>query len=374
VQALAEFADCTVMVGPEHMPGIRRWEAEEGNPRIEFVEVADRWRTPPDRRHRLTRFLAYLLWLRHARGVGADLQKREPFDVVYHATYSTYWLPTPAAEYAVPCIWGPVGGAVVTPASLWPLLGWRGLFSEALDFVAVRMLSAFPATRRTCQRALIPIVQNEATRDRLPRSVQSRAIVLNHAMFTEVPPFHPAPRGRHCLFAGSLESRKGAGLAIRALAHAADAVHLYVVGDGPERRALDRLAQRLGVASRVTFLGRQPRSEVLRRASAAAAVVFTGLREEGGVTLAEAMLIGAPVIVLAHGGPRTIAASTIDPSRVALVDPADPTTTARRFGEAMTHFCREVATGSGPMLDVRGAKRQLRRAVEQVCWGEARYA
>jgi glycosyltransferase involved in cell wall biosynthesis len=63
-----------------------------------------------------------------------------------------------------------------------------------------------------------------------------------------------------------------------------------------------------------------------------AAVVFTGLREEGGLALAEAMLCGAPVMVLGNGGARTIAAAGTDATRVALIEPSGPNETARTDG------------------------------------------
>jgi glycosyltransferase involved in cell wall biosynthesis len=99
----------------------------------------------------------------------------------------------------------------------------------------------------------------------------------------------------------------------------------------------------------------------------ASSTVFTGLREEGGLALAEAMLIGTPVIVLAHGGARTIASSTTDPDRVVLVAPDDPRTTAIQIGRAMTRFSHALSQRHDPMLDGAAAAQVLRTAVEGVC-------
>jgi glycosyltransferase involved in cell wall biosynthesis len=367
VQTLSTFADCTVLVGSEHVAAIRQWDSAHTVRGLEFVEVGERWWSPPSRRHRLTKFALYLAWLRRAHKTGLRIHGRAPFDAVYHATYSTYWLPTPAVRYDVPCIWGPVGGAVTTSRGLWPMLGWRGIGSELLDLVAVRVFSMLPGTRRTWRNACVPIVQNDATLDRLPEEVRRRAVVVNHALFTEIPPVPVGPRKGYCVFVGALESRKGARLALHALTHAADSVELWLAGDGPERQALEALAERLRLSSRVRFLGRLSREKVLRLVGEAAAVIFTGLREEGGVALAEAMLMGAPVIVLGHGGVRNIVASASDRSRVALVAPADPASTARRLGEAMTRFHEHVALRTDSNLDARPARLALKTAVEEAC-------
>jgi hypothetical protein len=102
-----------------------------------------------------------------------------------------------------------------------------------------------------------------------------------------------------------------------------------------------------------------------------AAAVFTGLREEGGLALAEAMLCGAPVIVLGNGGRGRSRRPGTDATRVALIEPSGPNETARRMGEAMSMFSRTPPTASTPLLDQAAAKRVLRAVFEQV-WGQRR--
>lgn len=369
VRALAEAADCTVLVGPAHADGVRRWaQSHPGEAaHLRFVVVPEaRWPRPAGR-GRLGWFMAYLRWLPNAERVARRLHAERPFDVACHAAYSTYWLPTPAVALGIPTVWGPVGGAVTTPAGLWPALGWRGIGGEVVDRVAVRLFALLPAARRAARRATVRVVQNAETRDQLPAALRARAWVLNHALLTELPPTPvdvPA-RGRTLLCAGALEARKGARLAIRALAHAPPDVRLTVVGDGPERQALERLAARLGVADRVTFLGAVPRERLFALLDTAAAAVFTGLREEGGLALAEAMLRGAPVVVLAHGGARTIAEACTDPSRVALVAPGRVDDTARRLAAAMTRFSRAPSRAASPTLDRPAAVRRLSDALRE---------
>lgn len=41
VRAVSRFADCVVLVGPEHIAGIRRWQASQGALALEFVEVPE---------------------------------------------------------------------------------------------------------------------------------------------------------------------------------------------------------------------------------------------------------------------------------------------------------------------------------------------
>jgi glycosyltransferase involved in cell wall biosynthesis len=101
-----------------------------------------------------------------------------------------------------------------------------------------------------------------------------------------------------------LESVKRVDLAIEALAHVPGA-HLEISGDGSQRQALERLAKRIGVGDRVTFLGyRSDPREALARANA----LINCTREEGlPLAVLEAASMGRPTIAFAGGGiPETV--------------------------------------------------------------------
>jgi glycosyltransferase involved in cell wall biosynthesis len=211
----------------------------------------------------------------------------------------------------------------------------------------------------------VPIVQNAETLARLPRSVRDRAYLLGHITFIDMPEVPRRTRGSHVLFLSSLESRKGMRLALHALAQTPEDVRLVVVGDGPERESLERMAENLGVAERVEFRGKLPRAEVFEQFAEAAAVVYPALREEGGVALGETLLSGTPVVVLGNGGPRDTASLATDPDRVAVVAPAGVAVTARRMAEAMTRFSRHPSADATPLLDQAEAARVLRELFER---------
>lgn len=101
-------------------------------------------------------------------------------------------------------------------------------------------------------------------------------------------------------------------------------------------------------------------------------MVFTGLREEGGLALAEAMLSGAPVIVLAVGGARTIASSATDPARAVLIRPGNARETARGIGEAIATLTAHPPAATGPTLDQAAARRALRDAFDDALAAGAR--
>jgi len=94
------------------------------------------------------------------------------------------------------------------------------------------------------------------------------------------------------------------------------------------------------------------------------AVMFTGVREEGGCALAEAMLLGAPVVVLGVGGARMIAESSTDPDRVAVVEPRSVTRVVDDLGAALARFAADPSPRTDGHLDQQTTAEALRQVVE----------
>ena len=371
VCSLARFADPVVLVGPEHLPTLETWRRDNPDSPITFRVVEEpRWArwvphdpTNKTRRNLIGYFLTYLGWQRRAARVAERMAAEQSFDAAHHVSYASYWLPSPGRKLDIPLVWGPVGGAVTTPRGMWRALGFKGVVSELVDLIAVRAISLLPATRRTWRRATVRLLQSSETRRRLiPARDGDR--LLNHVMFTEVEQT-PKPREPFILFLSSFETRKGIRFVLRGLAEADRAVRLVVVGDGPERAAVEKLIDELGIEDRVDLRGWLPYPEAMDLLDRAGAVVFAGVREEGGTALAEAMQRGAPVIVFANGGARTSAEKALDPNRVRLIEPGTRSELAARYGEAMNYFHHASGLASTPNLDTSGAHKELEDAVRE---------
>ena len=71
---------------------------------------------------------------------------------------------------------------------------------------------------------------------------------------------------------------------------------LRLVGDGPDRDALERLSQELSVGDAVTFAGRLPEPDTLVEIAKADLLVLPSFMEGLPIVLMEAMALGVPVI------------------------------------------------------------------------------
>ncbi|AMW04906.1 glycosyltransferase [Gemmatimonas phototrophica] len=105
------------------------------------------------------------------------------------------------------------------------------------------------------------------------------------------------------LFVGRLNSQKGLADLLAALAFPSLAgVTLQVVGDGPDREALQQQAAHLGLNSRIQWHGTLPQPALAPLYPSARAVVMPSRGEGLGLVAVEAQLCATPVIAYNNGG------------------------------------------------------------------------
>jgi 1,2-diacylglycerol 3-alpha-glucosyltransferase len=100
------------------------------------------------------------------------------------------------------------------------------------------------------------------------------------------------------LYVGRLDREKNLDVVLKALQIATDdvAIHFAVAGTGARREQLERLAARLGISDRVTFLGYVPDEDLPALYCAADCFVLAGTAELQSIATMEAMASGLPVL------------------------------------------------------------------------------
>lgn len=102
---------------------------------------------------------------------------------------------------------------------------------------------------------------------------------------------------------GRIVKRKAIDVIIRALVRIPDErIKLFVMGDGPEKQALQKLAQDMGVEKRVFFLGYVEEKEKYSYLSNSDLFVLTAMHEGFGIVYMEAMYCGLPIVCTNNGG------------------------------------------------------------------------
>jgi glycosyltransferase involved in cell wall biosynthesis len=146
----------------------------------------------------------------------------------------------------------------------------------------------------------------------------------------------PLPESNRCdqptgmVAAGRMFPSKGFDVLLRAQAQSRSKPHLTLIGDGPEREALGRLARSLGLNGEVRFGGQQDRVDVLAEMAAADLVVIPSRQETFGLVALEAMALGKPIVASRVGGLPEV----LEGADALLVEPDDPTELAAAIESA----------------------------------------
>jgi len=219
------------------------------------------------------------------------------------------------------------------------------------DVLATAQRSAYArrAVQRTFAHAQL-VLANSAGTERRCQALGAHATTVVH-LGTDLPDTTAADRGPSdraptLVTVGHLVARKRHADVIEALALLAPAhsqLRYEIVGDGPERAALEALARARGVADRVDFAGQLPPARARARAGQADLFVLPSIDEAFGVASIEAMAAGVPAIACAHeDGPDEIAAAG---GGLVQVPPRDPRALAAAIEQLLSDDARRARLG-----------------------------
>jgi glycosyltransferase involved in cell wall biosynthesis len=166
-------------------------------------------------------------------------------------------------------------------------------------------------------------------------------VVLETAVADEwlaKPPVRPAAEcvvgPVHVIYTGRLVAFKNVAVAILALSLARKKgvdLRLSIVGDGPQRPALQALAEAEGIGGLVTFTGMVTQAQVLAGLQDSDIYLLPSLREGGVWSLMEAMALGLPVVCVNTSGMAVIA----DAESAILVEPHSQQQMIDDFADAL---------------------------------------
>jgi len=268
---------------------------------------------------RLGSWVNYLDWNNGLLELARKFHAQVGFDLIHHVTYATWRVGSPLVRLGLPFVWGPIGGGENIPFSFLSMLS-----TQSAAFEIVRKVSDLVSTfsrnvRRTARFSSHIFVANKETESRAEKLRGRKMSVsrLLQVFFSDesIAKFSDDPEtksfaGTLRFFAGGmLEGRKGIALAIRAFfeVQAAGVPFEYVFGgNGPERRYLVGLTERLGLSGCIHFSDGFYGDAYVTRLRQTHIYLMPSLRDTASITLMEAMLAGCVPIVLDAGGPGEI--------------------------------------------------------------------
>ncbi len=368
VHQMARFHEVWVLTRSNNRPAIEGALAREPLPNVRWVyfdlpDWARGWKKQQRGVHAY-----YFLWQLGAYFVGRKLHRQVSFDIVHHATFGQYWIPSFLGLLPVPFVWGPVGGGESAPPSFWRDFSWPGRKFEIVREVARSLSFVNPVMYAIARRSKAAIATTDQTARRLTR-LGARAIEI-HPQFgmtdEELDYFGRFPIRQSGPFRlismGRLIHWKGFHLSLRAFAQFQrthpDAEY-WIVSSGPESDRLKALAKALGVERNVVFWGRLPAlQDVYGKLAECDVLVHPALHEAFGNAVLEGLAAGRPAVCLDLGGP----ALQVTPETGIKVRAVNPDQAVEDLAAAF------VCLADHPELRLRMAGNARRRVREHFHW------
>lgn len=277
--------------------------------------------------------LYYLLWQWGAYKLARDWHNNIKFDLVHHVTFVTARQPSFMGNLGVPFIFGPAAGGERSPWRLRVGYSMHGWIHDSLRDLVNRLIVLDPLLRRNYLQAehiyvttlesliLVPRCYHHKTSVQLAIAIE----VSDHASGGADQRRIANTSRPRILYVGHFFSWKGVHLALRAFAQFVQTVpdaRFTIVGMGVEDARLHRLANTLGINSRIDWHNWLPQSQLAQLYSTHDIFFFPSLRDSGGMVVMEAMAHGLPVVCLDLGGPGVLVDSScgrvIDVTRVSV--------------------------------------------------------
>ena len=255
----------------------------------------------------------YYAWQVALAFVAARLHRKHHFELAHHVTLVNDWMPSGLLGLRIPFIWGPVGGSThQLPRQIDLRLPAYARRHEMIRTGVQRLLGNLdPLVAATRARAWRIIVYTREALAGIPRRYRPKARPIIHIGVSEED-LRLAPIDRsqepemRIVMGGRLVHWKGHDLALegfaRCLQQGAFPGRLIITGEGPYKTVLTSLVRRLGVESRVDFVGRLPtRVDVCNLLRTGSLYALPTLHDGPPVAILEAMALGLPILCLRLG-------------------------------------------------------------------------
>ena len=254
------------------------------NSRIRLSRIADAWRIGRTicERHRPDLIVAQDPLFTGLVGLWLKRRFKVPLLVDLHGDFwgnAAYWRESPIYFF------------------FWPLLSYVVRCADGLRPISTGIAASLRRSGISDER--IQMIPTPVALDRFVRP-DPEAVARVRARW---------PGRTMVLFVGRLVKIKNVPMLLSAFAAVRRTLPktvLVIIGEGPERAALERRAQRLGIAADVSFLGNLSQDELPALYGAAAVTVLVSYAESLGKALIEAGMAGCPVIATATTGAKDI--------------------------------------------------------------------
>ena len=232
------------------------------------------------------------LWVKHS-GIR--------FDVIHHVTMNDYRIPSELYKAkGAKVIWGPMGGAQVTPRPL-KVYEKNQLVASFREFVN-KSCSWNPFYKKALRSYYKIYCINNETQKQISHIVGKDVPLMPELALRDEYKNLPIRKGKNdilkIVFVGRLIGKKGIGFLVDALSLMPTDMdwELLIFGDGDDRALIEKQIADSGIGKNVKLMGNRPLNQIAEAYQQADVFVLPSLRETSGNVLLEAMAYAVPIV------------------------------------------------------------------------------
>lgn len=232
------------------------------------------------------------LWVKHS-GIR--------FDVIHHVTMNDYRIPSEMYKAkGAKVIWGPMGGAQVTPRPL-KVYEKNQLVASFREFVN-KSCSWNPFYKKALRSYYKIYCINNETQKQISRIVGKDVPLMPELALRDEYKNLPIRKGKNdilkIVFVGRLIGKKGIAFLVDALSLMPTDMdwELLIFGDGDDRALIEKQIADSGIGKNVKLMGNRPLNQIAEAYQQTDVFVLPSLRETSGNVLLEAMAYAVPIV------------------------------------------------------------------------------
>lgn len=250
----------------------------------------------------------YFIWQIALATKIKNICREYSIDLCHHITFATIKVFSAGAFSGVPFIFGPVGGGERASYKFYKNIKNKFIIKEIIRDIDIKLCKYNPLNLYTYYKANKIFVTTNESMNILPKRYRSKCevmqtIAIDNMIEEETKTWDD---NLTLLYVGNLLYWKGTNIIVDTLS-AIDNLNvnfkMQIVGDGDQKDLIREKCKLYGIDSKVEFLGKLPREQVLNMYKDAHILFFPSLHDSGGMVVLEAMSKGTPTICLNYGGP-----------------------------------------------------------------------
>lgn len=254
-------------------------------------------------------YVAFRIWHLEAYRVASRIVAREKIDVVHQLGPIGFREPGYLWKLDLPFVWGPIGGAVFVNPVLCENLPIIDRFFFFLKGHINKLQLKYGMRIRTAAKRSVGLffcsTENAVAFTRYLGV--SGQIIPEQGTFSIAElesDLEKTLSSVRLVWAGRIARQKNLAFLFHTLKDLDSSTtwQLDLLGEGPQRKSLEKLSNVLGIAGKIIWHGKKTRMETMRIMSASDVHVMTSLFEGNPAVLFEAMSLGIPTISLDVGG------------------------------------------------------------------------